>query len=86
MNYLTSEKFSFQSKAVDEKTFGVVKFTGSEGLSQLYHFDIMLVADSYKINIGDILQANAVFYIHRDANLMTNYSRSGRKMDACFLL
>ena len=65
MNYLTSEKFSFQSKAVDEKTFGVVKFSGSEGLSLLYRFEIMLVADDPDIDMDEMLQGQATFYIHR---------------------
>lgn len=65
MNYLTSEKFSFDSKAVDTTTFGVVQFSGSEGLSQLYHFDILLVADDPDIDMNDLLQEKATFYIHR---------------------
>ena len=65
MNYLTSEKFSFHSRAVDEKTFGVVKFSGSEGLSRLYSFDIVLVAEDPNIDMDAMLQNRVVFSIHR---------------------
>ena len=65
MNYLTDEKFSFESKAVKKDTFGVVKFSGSEGLSRLYRFEIMLIAEDFNINMNDILQAQATFFIHR---------------------
>jgi len=65
MNYLTSQKFSFVSRAFDKDTFGVVKFSGTDGLSQLYHFDIMLVADDPNIDMDKVLQEQATFYIHR---------------------
>ena len=65
MNYLTSEKFSFNSGAVADKTFGVVKFSGTDGLSQLYKFDILLLADDPDIDLENMLQEPATLYIHR---------------------
>lgn len=65
MNYLTDKKFSFESKSEDKETFGVVSFTGSEGLSRLYQFDITLVADSADIDMDGIIEKPASFFIHR---------------------
>ncbi len=65
MNYLTSENFSFESTAVKKDTFGVVKFSGSDGLSLLYHFDIMLVADDPDIDMVAVLREQVTFFIHR---------------------
>ncbi|WP_051305479.1 type VI secretion system Vgr family protein [Desulfogranum mediterraneum] len=65
MNYLVEKKFSFQSKAVDRESFGVVSFSGTEGLSRLYHFDITLVAESADLDMDGIMQEPASFFIHR---------------------
>ena len=65
MNYLVEKKFSFESKAVAKDSFGVVSFTGIEGLSTLYQFDISLVADSSDLDMDGIMQEPASFSIHR---------------------
>jgi len=65
MNYLTEKKFSFESKAVSADTFGVVEFVGTEGLSQLYQFDITLVSERADIDLDMIMQEPASFYIFR---------------------
>jgi type VI secretion system secreted protein VgrG len=66
MNYLSeNKKFSFQSRAVDKDTFGVVSMTGSEGLSQLYQFDITLIAEDANIDMDEIIKEPASFFIHR---------------------
>ena len=65
MNYLTEKKFSFVSKAVSEDTFGVVSVDGTEGLSQLYQFDISLVSERADIDLDSVMQEPASFFIYR---------------------
>ena len=66
MAYLTERKYSFVSTGLDSDTFAVVDFTGEEGLSQTYHFEIMLVTDNADIDLGSVLKNPAQFTIHRD--------------------
>lgn len=65
MNYLTEKKFSFESKALSEDTFAVVEFSGSEGLSTLYRFDISLVSELADIDLDAVMQETASLYIFR---------------------
>lgn len=66
MDYLASKKFSFSSDALDKGTFGVVRFQGSEGLSQPYSFEIMLVSSNVEIDLAKVVQSPARLTIHRD--------------------
>jgi len=65
MAYLTERKYSFVSTGLDSDTFAVVDFSGEEGLSQCYRFEIMLVADNGEIDLGNVVQNPAKFTIHR---------------------
>ena len=65
MTYLTEEWFSFKSQALGEDTFAVVDFTGTEGLSQCYGFDLRLVSDQGDLDQRQVLGSPAVFTIHR---------------------
>jgi len=70
MNYFDdpgSRHFSFESFALglDDRTFGVISFKGSEAISKLYDFEIMLVSSKKDIDFEDMLQSQAVFTIHR---------------------
>ena len=66
MAYLTDRKYSFVSTALDTDTFAVVDFTGEEGLSRCYRFEVMLVTDNAEIDLGSVVQNQAKFTIHRD--------------------
>ena len=66
MNYLTSKKFSFSSDALPPDTFGVVRFAGSEGISQCYTFEITLVSDRLDLDLEDIMENPAKLTFHRD--------------------
>ncbi len=66
MNYLTNKKFSFTSDALAADTFGVVKFTGTEGVSQCYTFEVMLVSDNLELDLEDIIENPAKLTFHRD--------------------
>ncbi len=66
MAYLTERKYSFVSTGLDGDTFAVVEFSGVEGLSQCYRFEILLVTDNAEIDLGSVLQNPARFSIHRD--------------------
>lgn len=59
-------KFTFESKAVDKNTFNVVKFKGTEGLSTIYRFSILLISEKTDLDLSSILQNPAEFTIKRD--------------------
>ncbi|MDQ5986630.1 MAG: hypothetical protein CSYNP_02360 [Syntrophus sp. SKADARSKE-3] len=59
------QKFSFVSDALPKETFGVVSFQGSEGISQPYAFEILLIADDLEIDLDKVLQNRARLIIHR---------------------
>lgn len=59
-------KFLFESKGADKNTFSVVRFKGTEGLSTIYRFSIMLISEKNDLDIGSILQNPAEFTIKRD--------------------
>ena len=62
----TDPKFIFKSEALDANAFHVVKFTGTEGLSTVYRFDVTLISEKADIDIGSVLQNGAEFTIKRD--------------------
>ncbi len=55
--------FSFVSKALPEDTFTVAELKGTEGLSMLYEFEIMLYADDPEIDLKAVLQNPATLTI-----------------------
>jgi type VI secretion system secreted protein VgrG len=61
-----NKKFSFTSSALPDDTFDVVSFSGSEGLSKLYRFDVTLVADNDEIDLENIIQSRATLNILRE--------------------
>jgi type VI secretion system secreted protein VgrG len=69
------KKFGFASKAgtLPADTFDVVSFTGAEGLSKLYHFDVTLVSDNDVIDLESVIQSRAALSILRDdGNIVFN--------------
>ncbi len=60
------KKFSFTSSGLSEDTFDVVSFSGTEGLSRLYRFDITLVSEDEKLNLENVIQSRATLTIVRD--------------------
>ena len=66
MNYLTNKKFSFTSDALSPDTFGVVKFAGSEGISECYTFEVTLVSDNLEIDLQGVIENPAKLTFHRD--------------------
>jgi len=63
MPQLTEAAFTFESQALPKDAFTVVRFSGEEGLSRLYHFDIQLVSERRDIDITTVLQQPATFTI-----------------------
>jgi type VI secretion system VgrG family protein len=57
--------FSFISRGLDPETFGVIQFSGVEGISLPYEFDITLVSDNPDIDLDKVISAPAHFTIHR---------------------
>ncbi|MEN6623672.1 MAG: type VI secretion system tip protein TssI/VgrG [Smithella sp.] len=64
---IKSRKFRFVSSALKPDTFEVVKFSGSEGLSKLYQFEITIVAEDAQLDLEKVIQSRATLTILRDA-------------------
>jgi len=58
-------KFSFEIQGFDKDAFHVVRFSGEEGLSQLYHFEIELFARDKDVDFGKALSNTATFTVKR---------------------
>ncbi|MEN6624396.1 MAG: hypothetical protein ABFD50_22970, partial [Smithella sp.] len=56
---IKSRKFRFVSFALKPDTFEVVKFSGSEGLSRLYQFEITIVAEDAQLDLEKVIQSRA---------------------------
>lgn len=62
---LKDQKFLFVSKALAEDALAVVRFSGEEGLSRPYRFDIELVSDQPDIDLDQVLEQPATLTIRR---------------------
>ncbi len=65
MTFQGENRYSFVSNAKPEDTFSVVRFSGTESISQPYRFDIILATDDAEIDLRAMLQSPARFTIHR---------------------
>ncbi|WPL16409.1 type VI secretion system Vgr family protein [Thiorhodovibrio winogradskyi] len=63
MPVLKENAFTFVSKALPEDTFVVARFSGEEGLSMLYRFDVLLVSERRDLDLDAVLQNPATFTI-----------------------
>ncbi|HUT53477.1 MAG TPA: type VI secretion system tip protein TssI/VgrG [bacterium] len=65
MAYLEEKQFFFTSHASGIKpgTFSVVNFTGSEGISTAYRFEITLISKEAELDFGAILESPATLYL-----------------------
>jgi type VI secretion system VgrG family protein len=65
--YMPEKRFSFisNSSTLNQETFGVVQFSGVEGISLPYEFEIMLVSDTTDIDLDEVMAYPAKFTIHR---------------------
>ncbi len=63
MAIVEKKQFIFTSQALDEDTFSVVKFKGTEGISRLYEYNITLASNNAEINLKDVLQNSATLTI-----------------------
>ncbi|MFP5221835.1 MAG: type VI secretion system Vgr family protein [Acidobacteriota bacterium] len=57
--------FTFTLSSLDPGTFHVVRFTGTEGLSRLYQFDLTLLSENASVDFGKALSGTATFTIKR---------------------
>ncbi len=66
MDYFKERQFFFESQApgLDSHSFSVVRFTGDEGLSSLYEFEITVVPKYPDlIDVDKILKNPATLYL-----------------------
>ena len=66
MDLLTSQKFTFVSHSLPAETFAVVHFSGAEGLSRCYEFDVTLVSRQADLDLTLIMDSPATLTILRD--------------------
>jgi hypothetical protein len=64
MTFQQSKQFSFISDTYPERTFFVSTFSGTEGLSELYEFNITLYSSNPEIDSKAMLSNTAKFIIH----------------------
>ncbi|MFZ5427977.1 MAG: type VI secretion system Vgr family protein [Thermodesulfobacteriota bacterium] len=57
--------FTFAVSSMKPDAFHVVRFSGSEGLSKLYEFDITLLSDDASIDLGRALSGTATLAVKR---------------------
>jgi len=63
MPVLKENAFTFVSKALPENTFTVARFSGEEGLSMLYRFEILLVSELDDVDLSAVLQNPATLTV-----------------------
>ncbi len=66
-------KFGFVSNALKEDALSVVSFEGSEGISQTYVFEILLVSDNLEVDLEKVLQNPARLVIRRQGQKDATY-------------
>ncbi len=59
MSGLSQPVFTFAVDGQPDDTFDVVRFSGDEGISRLYAFDVLLASDSMDLDPADMLQGTA---------------------------
>lgn len=65
MTGIANPTFTFVSTRLPEDTFHVVSFTGEEGLSSLYRFDILLASKRRDANMEEVVNSDATLTIKR---------------------
>ncbi len=68
--YESKHRFSFVSTAYPGNTFAVVSFSGQEGLSKLFEFDILLVSQHKNLDLQEIMDNPATLTLRPKAGLI----------------
>mgnify|MGYP006287058945 FL=1 len=67
------KRFSFVSLGIPGDIFGVVRFSGTEGLSKIYEFDIQLVSADMELDLNEIIQNPArLTFLREEGNICFN--------------
>lgn len=74
MEYLSAKKFSFVSDALPSDTFAVVRFTGTEGISKLYRFEVTLISSDLEIDFSKVTNSTARLMLHREEGAGVYYN------------
>ncbi|MDR2678937.1 MAG: hypothetical protein LBB51_05810, partial [Zoogloeaceae bacterium] len=61
-----TELFRFSSHALPDEALHVIRFTGQEGLNELFSFSIQLVSRNLALDTGKLLSDRATFRIIRE--------------------
>jgi len=74
MDCLADQRFTFQALKLPPDTFGVVNFSGKEGLSTCYGFDVLLVSDRGDLEITEVLQSPVKLSLLREGGPAADYA------------
>ncbi|MDR0576868.1 MAG: type VI secretion system tip protein VgrG [Candidatus Accumulibacter sp.] len=77
-----TERFRFTSQALPGETLHVIRFTGREGLNELFAFTIDLVSPNPALDLGKLLSDRATFRVLREGDreaLFCGYPASARQ-------
>jgi type VI secretion system secreted protein VgrG len=61
---LNNPAFSFTVSNQDKNLFEVISFSGREGISEIYDFDIVIISEQADIDVSSLMQGMAVFTIN----------------------
>ena len=63
MDFLRTRKYEFVSQALPADTFAVVNFSGTDGISRIYEFEINLISTQKDVDLDAVLKEAATFTI-----------------------
>jgi len=71
MSAETTAKFGFTIQGFPDDTFHVVRFTGSEGISRIYLFDIALLTDNDSVDMEQAMAGDAALSVFSNSGKTT---------------
>jgi type VI secretion system secreted protein VgrG len=80
-------RYGFDPAELDPSTFQVVRFQGSEGLSELFTYDVQLVSEDPDIDFSKVVNKKATFTMKRGGEdlpvngIVTDFSLTGHTAD-----
>ncbi len=86
----TERRFAFASKALPQDALEVVSFTGTEALSELYAFDLVLASRRDDLDLDEVIGAPAVLTIngklgrHVRGGVVSAFALTGKTDDLAF--
>ncbi len=74
MDGLVDQRFTFHAHNLPLETFGVVNFSGQEGLSTCYGFDVLLISDRGDLDIPEIARNSVRISFLREGGATVDFA------------